>query len=315
MEVRIATCGWHWDPQTLTNEFAASTPEIGLSQNIEWARVYLRALPAACGEGSSFLESIINLLISFLSSTMGAVCGIGGGIIIKPVLDAVGLMEPSAIHFLSGCTVLAMTFYAVLSAKVTGTSLVDRDSGTPIAVGAAVGGILGKLIFQALLDRARGGNFLILAQGWMLLLLTVGTLIYSLKKDKIPTRRLSGWAAGMAVGGALGLVSAFLGIGGGPFNLVVLHYFFSMPTKTAVQNSLYIILFSQLASLLNTLVSGTVPAFSAAMLLLMAAGGVAGGIGGRALNKRLDDARVSRLFVGLLVVIIGINAYNIVKYF
>ncbi|MEI3183290.1 MAG: sulfite exporter TauE/SafE family protein [Lachnospiraceae bacterium] len=39
-------------------------------------------------------------------------------------------------------------------------------------------------------------------------------------------------------------MSSFLGIGGGPINLVVLLYFFSMDTKAAAQNSLYIILFS-----------------------------------------------------------------------
>ena len=42
----------------------------------------------------------------------------------------------------------------------------------------------------------------------------------------------------------LGILSSFLGIGGGPINLVVLFFFFSMDTKTAAQNSLYTILFS-----------------------------------------------------------------------
>ncbi|MEG1477611.1 MAG: sulfite exporter TauE/SafE family protein, partial [Oscillospiraceae bacterium] len=34
---------------------------------------------------------IVYLIISFVASCAGAICGIGGGVIIKPVLDAVGI--------------------------------------------------------------------------------------------------------------------------------------------------------------------------------------------------------------------------------
>ncbi|MFR9254508.1 MAG: hypothetical protein ACLVJ6_02695 [Merdibacter sp.] len=44
-------------------------------------------------------------LISFGASIIGAICGIGGGIIIKPVMDAFGALDVSIINFLSGCTV------------------------------------------------------------------------------------------------------------------------------------------------------------------------------------------------------------------
>ena len=51
--------------------------------------------------------------VSILSSIAGSICGIGGGVIIKPVLDAVGIMSVSSISFLSGCTVLAMSLVSV----------------------------------------------------------------------------------------------------------------------------------------------------------------------------------------------------------
>ncbi len=56
---------------------------------------------------------IIFFIISFGACIVGAICGIGGGVIIKPVLDAFGVLSVSAISFLSGCTVLAMTCYSV----------------------------------------------------------------------------------------------------------------------------------------------------------------------------------------------------------
>ena len=35
----------------------------------------------------------IFILVSFGASIIGAICGIGGGVIIKPTLDAFGLLE------------------------------------------------------------------------------------------------------------------------------------------------------------------------------------------------------------------------------
>ena len=52
--------------------------------------------------------SLILFSVSLISSLIGAISGIGGGVIIKPVLDSLGVMSISTINFLSGCTVLAM---------------------------------------------------------------------------------------------------------------------------------------------------------------------------------------------------------------
>ena len=115
----------------------------------------------------------------------------------------------------------------------------------------------------------------------------------------------------MAIGLVLGIMSSFLGIGGGPINLVVLYFFFSMDAKTAASNSLYIILFSQLASLLTTLFTHTVPPFQWPVLLVMVGGGIGGGMVGRMLNKRIDNKVVERLFIGLMGLIVIICIYNV----
>ncbi len=110
-------------------------------------------------------------------------------------------------------------------------------------------------------------------------------------------RNVEGAAACAAIGFALGVMSSFLGIGGGPINLVVLFYFFSMDTKTAAANSLYIIFFSQLSSLLSAVITGSVPEFEWAALVLMVAGGIGGGIVGRSLNRKMDERAVDKLFI------------------
>ena len=118
----------------------------------------------------------------------------------------------------------------------------------------------------------------------------------------------------MIIGLVLGILSSFLGIGGGPINLVVLYFFFSMDTKTAAANSLYIILFSQITSLITTLITASVPQFQMISLVVMVAGGIGGGIAGRKINKKIDTAAVDKLFIGLMAVIIVISLWNTYRY-
>ena len=149
-------------------------------------------------------------------------------------------------------------------------------------------------------------------QAACLALITVGTLIYTIKKDKIKTHNIQNIAVCLMIGLVLGVMSSFLGIGGGPINLVVLYFFFSMTTKVAAQNSLYIILFSQATSFLSTVVTGSVPKVNVLLLCGMIISGILGGMAGRSINKKIDDKMVDKLFIGLMAVIILINIYNII---
>lgn len=257
---------------------------------------------------------VIFFLVALGASAVGAICGIGGGVIIKPVLDLLHLETVPTISFLSGCTVLTMSCYSVGKSLLAGEKSVSLDVGTPLAVGAAAGGLLGNQLFalarQLWDDPDRVGSI----QAACLAAVTVGTLLYTLNKARIPTHRLQNKGACAAIGLALGCMSSFLGIGGGPINLVVLYFFFSMDTKTAAANSLYIILFSQLCSLLTTLLTNSVPDFRWTVLVLMAAGGLGGGILGRKLNRKMKGESVERLFIALMVVIICVSVFNAWRY-
>lgn len=257
---------------------------------------------------------MIFFLICFLASAVGAVCGIGGGVIIKPVLDAFGILDVETISFLSGCTVLSMTAYAVLKSRAGGNAKGDKKVRFPMAAGAALGGLAGKELFSFAASLSPDRNRVGAVQAFCLLLVTAGTLAYTLFKDRIHTRHVKAPAGCILIGIALGILSSFLGIGGGPVNLVVLFFFFSMSTKEAAESSLYIIFFSQTASLLSSLATGSIPEFPVKLLVLMVCGGILGGVCGRAMNKRMEERIVDRLFIGLMVLMILINIYNIYKY-
>lgn len=257
---------------------------------------------------------IVFVIVSFLASVLGSVCGIGGGVLIKPVLDAFGILDVAAISFLSGCTVLSMSCYSVVKARMSGSSLVDRKTGVPLAVGAVLGGVIGKTIFQYILGTVTDKEQVGAVQAACLLAITFLTFLYTLNKDKIKGYRISNIPACVVIGIILGIFSSFLGIGGGPINLMVLFFFFSMDTKTAAQNSLYIILFSQAASLVNTLGAHAVPVFDMRLLIFMVFSGILGGAVGRNVNKYLDDDTVSRLFMGLMLIIMLLCVYNMIRF-
>lgn len=259
-------------------------------------------------------NNLLFLIISFGASVVGAICGIGGGVIIKPVLDFFRVADVATISFLSGCTVLSMSCYSVFKNLSTGESRVNMKTGTPLALGGAVGGILGKQLFSSVKAAFASPNTVGAVQAACLAALTVGTLIYTINKNRIRTKQVSNLIACLIIGLALGILSSFLGIGGGPFNLVILFFFFSMDTKTAAQNSLYIILFSQITSLLTTLLTHSVPDFQWIALFLMVIGGILGGIVGRKANKKMDEKAVDKLFIILMCIIILISIYNTYRY-
>lgn len=247
--------------------------------------------------------------ICLFASLIGSICGMGGGIIIKPLLDALQIMDVAVISFLSGCTVLSMSTYSVLQAKLHPGTQKPHPCRFVLAMGAAAGGILGKTLFQLVNTTVDGGAGL--AQAIALLVVTAGTFVYLLQRKRITTHNVTNRLASAAIGLSLGLISSFLGIGGGPMNMVVLYFFFSMTTKVAAQTSLYIIFFSQLTSLLYSITSGTVPEFSLWMLVLMATGGICGGICGKRLNKRLTDENVDKLLIICILGLMVLECYNI----
>lgn len=256
----------------------------------------------------------IFFLVSLIASTIGAIAGIGGGVIIKPVMDAFQILPVSTISFLSGCTVLSMSLYSVGRAVISGDNYLKAQTTVPLGLGAAIGGVLGKELFKHLSSMFAQPDMVGSIQSACLLLVTLLTFFYTIFTARVHTKNIRNPGLSALIGLVMGILSAFLGIGGGPINLMVLSYFFSMDIKTSAQNSLTVILLSQIASLGTTLVTRSVPAFSPIMLALMVLGGILGGIFGRILNKRMDARHVRILYLGAMVVIMLLSLKNIVSY-
>lgn len=259
------------------------------------------------------MAQVICYLVTFCACIVGTICGMGGGIVIKPALDAMGVMSVASITFLSGCTVVAMTGWNVGKNLWRRESVLELRTTLVLAVGATAGGFLGKELFRRVsalfADQDTAGG----VQALLLLAATAATLVYTLRKDKVRSRQVESRLLMVVLGLVLGILGAFLGIGGGPFNVALLTYFFSMPTKKATQNSLLIVLFSQLSSTVKTIAGGIPPAdpaILAGMILLAILGSEAG----RRINKMIDNRQATLCLEGAMILVMVINIYNAVKF-
>jgi len=254
------------------------------------------------------------LLISLFASTVGAISGIGGGILIKPFLDAVSIFPLATINFLSGCTVLAMTAMSMLLIRrgSQGTSL---RTSTFLGLGAAIGGIAGKELFEFAIENSANTRAVGITQSLLLLLITVAVFLFVRFKASIRTRHIQNLGVAFLIGFALGVISAFLGIGGGPLNIALLNYFlFDGQQEQQPFNSLYIIFIAQVFGLGSIFITHAVPDFDPLLLGLMMLGGISGASIGRQLNRRMSNRHVDTFFCVLLVGIALLNAWNIVRY-
>lgn len=242
---------------------------------------------------------------------MGSVAGFGGGVIIKPVLDAIGILPVSSISFLSGITVLSTSLVSLLKNK---NGIVSIKTTVPLAAGAALGGIMGRTAFSWLLEATGKEAFLGALQSGILLLISLSTALYLRKKHQLHTWRIFGIVPCTAIGSVLGIVSSFLGIGGGPYNMAILYLLFSMEGTEAAKNSIFVILFSQIASLISAGLSGTIPQFPPAVLFLMVLGGIGGAMAGGHLSKKCTAAHIDNLLQLVLLLILLINSSNFIRF-
>lgn len=259
------------------------------------------------------MTAVILLIICLLASSVGAVVGAGGGVIIKPVLDMLGILPVSTVSFCSGCTVLGMSVCSLIRNRNDGVKLQIKTS-TALAIGAVVGGLAGKWLFELVKNGFGNERVLGAIQAVFLTLITIGVFLYVCNKDKLPSKNVKNLGAAVIIGVFLGIISSFLGIGGGTSNVAVLFFFFSMEAKEAAKNSLYIIIFSQISSIITALVTGSVPSFEWIDLVCMIAGGIGGALIGAAVSKRIDNKGVEKILKALLIVIILIDFYNVLKF-
>jgi len=250
---------------------------------------------------------ILYFAIALLATTFGSLVGLGGGVVIKPVLDALGTYDLTTIGILSSFTVFSMAVISIVKQLRKGFKV--EKNMIVITLGAILGGGIGNHLFSIFLDILKNESFAKSIQGIVLAALL--TLV--LFKEKLPKYHVKNYGILLIIGLTLGTIASFLGIGGGPINVMILVLLLNMDIKKAAVTSILIILLSQFTKLL---IIGTGVGYSnydLSMLYVMIPGGILGGFIGAHFNHKLTHETIHKVFNISVILLVILNIYNVIN--
>lgn len=248
-------------------------------------------------------------LMAILTTTVGALTGTGGGIIMKPVLDLLAHYKPSTIGFLTSVSVFSMALVSVIKTFLNKTKL-DFKIILPLAGGAVLGGLTGQIGLEYI--TSMGMNTVII-QNTILFICAIIVFIYTKNREKVKSYKIEKIFPTFLVGMILGIVSGFLGIGGGPINIAVFMLLYSYGIKESSVSSTIIILFSQISKLVSILITTDISTFNLEVLPFVVVGSVTGGYLGSKFISKFTNKQIDIAFDMVQVTVIGLCLINIVK--
>lgn len=260
------------------------------------------------------MVTLIYSVIIFVACTIGAIVGIGGGVIIKPALDLIGQHSVDVVGFISTCAVFAMSISSSVK-HITSKTKFDKKIVILVSFGSVFGGIIGNEIFDFALE-SFNTNIVKGVQAVIITAFIIFVIIYVNSKN-IKSFKIKNSVLIVLTGLLLGLMSAFLGIGGGPINTTFLVLLFSFTLKESAVYSVAIIFFSQLSQLVTIFINNQFQPYIEyfPIVLVAMAVSVIGGIIGSKLNKKLSNRIITHIFSVVLILVAVINVYNAVSGF
>lgn len=253
----------------------------------------------------------ISVLVIFIACTVGATVGLGGGVIIKPVLDSMGFCTVDIVNFISSCAVFAMSISSIIRHKIQKTKF-DKKTALLVSLGAVLGGFLGNRIFNFALS-VTGSDRIVTIQA-ILIMVFVGFAVFYINKKNAKTFHVTNPLGVIATGLMLGALNSFLGIGGGPINITVLFLMFSLLVKEGAVYSICVVFFCQLSNLLTLFFTNGFKPYKdyVFIVVLGLVAAVLGGLCGSTLNKKLSEKTVRVIFTCVMGLVFAINVYNVV---
>lgn len=258
------------------------------------------------------MQYVLYFLIAIGATTVGSLTGMGGGVIIKPLMDVLHGFDVQTIGVLSSLTVFSMSVLSIGKQMLARTKI-PFGTAIPLALGSVMGGLAGEKLLQVIVDALRANSAVTVVQNVVLSLLILAVFLYMKNKSRIPSQELRGVVVSLLVGVFLGICSSFLGIGGGPINVALIIYLFSFDTKTATVCSLVTILFAQISKLTTVALTTGFGVFDLSIAPVMIVGAIAGGFIGASLNKKCSEAAVEKAFNAVQLLVLAISIFNIVR--
>ncbi|MGB4291612.1 MAG: sulfite exporter TauE/SafE family protein [Bacteroidales bacterium] len=241
------------------------------------------------------LVYIIAAVVTFLFTTVLTIAGVGAAFILIPVFLALGIPLLTAMSTALLLNSLAMIFASISYAR---EKLIVFKTAIPILIIAALLSPLGAktaeyLPREVLLWLFVG--FLVFAGSMM--------LFYKPKEKQVEAslKKTIGYGAG--VGSLAGYLGGLLGVGGGNFIVPVLVWLGYNPKKASATTA-FVVIFSSFSGFLGHASLGNI---NLQLLILCAAGSIAGAILGAYLMRKKLSSKQVKTAIGIILYFIAVK--------
>ena len=280
-------------------------------------------------------EMSVNLLVMLgLGAAVGflsGMFGVGGGFLLTPFLIFSGISAPIAVA--TGANQIVATSVSGALAQWRRNNI-DFRMGTVLIAGGVAGAFIGVLLLKVLREAGQAG--LIISLTYVALLGTIGTLMLAesirairrARAGRPPSGRRPGqhnWVHGLplkmrfprsrlyisaipplVIGWVVGLLTAFLGVGGGFIMVPAMIYLLRMPTNIVIGTSTFQIIFvTAVVTILHASINSSL---DVVLALMLAAGGVMGGQFGVRAGQKLRGEQL-RALLALLVLGVAVRLF------
>lgn len=237
------------------------------------------------------------ILLGVAAGVVGGGLGVGGGIVLVPMLVAVGFGQ----HEAHGTSLAAIVFIAVAGATSFGVSG-ELDLALGVTIG--IGGIVGSAVGASVMHRVSARSLTIV---FALVLLVAAVRLIS-GAAPLPgsadIASLGRMAIALGVGVVAGFFAGLAGIGGGVVIVPSIVLLLGMEQHVAQGTSLVAIVFTSLSGTVVNVRNRRVRPLDG---LLVGAGGVAGSLTGSRLALGVE-ARTLSLVFGFLVLFVALRS-------
>ncbi|MGL9730789.1 sulfite exporter TauE/SafE family protein [Enterococcus sp. DIV0756] len=258
------------------------------------------------------VENILYLIVSLVATIIGSLTGIGGGIILKTLVDFFSDDSVLVISFYTTVIVFTMCIVSIYKQRKSGFQF-NFNVLIGICGGSLLGGYLGDYLLNKMV-RNYTQQQVQLSQSLILFITLIFLIIYNKigpKKAKVekPSLLLT-----LLLGLALGSISIFLGIGGGPLNVSLLVILFGYSMKEAAIYSLATVFCSQIAKIISIVYVGDYGQFNLKLVPFLIIIAIIGGYLGTVLNQKLNSQKIELLYALFMVGLSLITLMNIFRY-
>jgi uncharacterized membrane protein YfcA len=245
----------------------------------------------------TLISTLILALVGFLSGALGAIVGIGGGIIIIPVLALYfHLPFPQAI----GASLISVIATSTATSSVhVERHVTDMKLGMTLELSTTVGAALAALVAHSVNRKVLAMLFIAFLMYSALSLLRKAWSTRSEKiEPEIPAYTVRRYPLGLAASLVAGAFSGLLGVGGGPIKVPVMYLFMGVPLRVATATSNFMIGVTAATSAYIYYGRGDIRLDVVAPLVM---GVFSGSILGARLAPRVRAVYVQFLLIGIMI--------------